>query len=463
MIDEPDEPIVTGTATQAAPEGSRASDGRRRRPVALIAAVGVVAAAGYIGIRQSGDERTVPPPTQTTSPAVGSPGTASAADAVRRAAAGGEVLTALRGAVLAGNKPAFDATLDEQADRGTRRLFTNLGRLPLATLDLRYVGDDDSALTPQRRTALGGNDAWVAQVEVSWRLRDIDPKPARVNMPVTLVSRGPKTYVVSITGSRVVGERVPAWLLGDLKVAKGSRSLVIAIDQDGDQAATYADVLDRAISDVTAVWGRDWRRRVVLYLPKTQQQMERALGARPGSYTKIAAVTTAEADRPAPDAPVRIVANPKLFADLGEQGRRIVLTHETVHVASTATASPVPLWLAEGFADYVAFQAVEVPVESAANELFKAVRSGHGPKRLPDAAMFAASSNQLAQAYEASWLACRMIKEDYGQAKLVRFYLAVHRSKADNRLATAFQQVLGTTQAEFVRDWQRYLRRLADD
>lgn len=471
MIDEPDEPTVAGAANGAVPEGSRApvgplpggSDlGRRRRPVALIAAIGVVAAAGYIGIRQSGDERTVPPPTPTTSPAIGSPGTASAADGVRRAAAGSEVLAALRDAVLRKDRRAFDATMDEQADNRTRRLLTNLNRLPVEALDLRYVGDDDSGLTSQRRKALGGTDAWVAQVEMSWRLRAFDPKPARLNIPVTLVSRGAKTYVVSITGSRVAGERVPAWLLGDLSVAKGSRSLVIAIDQGSGAAKMYAEVLDRAISDVTDVWGRNWRQRVVLYLPKTQQQMERVLGARAGSYSRIAAVTTAEADRPAPDAPVRIVANPKLFADLGEQGRRIVLTHETVHVASTATASPVPLWLAEGFADYVAFKAVKVPTASAANELFRAIRAGRVPKELPGPAMFAASSDQLAQAYESSWLACRLIADEHGTAKLVRFYRAVHASKADNRLAVAFQQVLGTTQAKFVRDWQAYLRDLAD-
>jgi hypothetical protein len=364
--------------------------------------------------------------------------------------------------VLRKDREGFDATIDRQADPRTRRLFTNLNRLPLAALDLRYVGDDESALTPQRRTALGGTDAWMAQVEVSWRLRDIDPKPARVNVPVTLVSRGPKTYVVSITGSRVAGERVPAWLLGDIKVAKGDRSLVIAIDRGGDDPADYAQALDRAISDVTEVWGREWRQRAVLYLPKTQQQMERALGARSGSYAKIAAVTTAEVDRPVPDAPVRIVANPRLFADLGAQGRRIVLTHETVHVASAATASPVPLWLAEGFADYVAFRAVDVPTGSAANELFRAVRAGRVPKELPGPAMFAASSDQLAQAYESSWLACRLIARDYGTAKLIRFYRFVHASKSENRLAAAFQLVLGTTQAEFVRDWQAYLRELAD-
>ncbi len=160
-------------------------------------------------------------------------------------------------------------------------------------------------------------------------------------------------------------------------------------------------------------------------------------------------------------APLRIVANPKLFDELGKQGRRIVLTHETTHVASVATASPVPLWLAEGFADYVAFTAVSVQDESAAKELFKAVRAGKVPKSLPAPEAFAASSTELPLAYESGWLACRLISEREGRDKLVKFYRAVHASKSPTGLADAFRTVLGTTEQEFVADWQKYLKRLA--
>jgi hypothetical protein len=155
------------------------------------------------------------------------------------------------------------------------------------------------------------------------------------------------------------------------------------------------------------------------------------------------------------------VANPKLFDDLGKQGRRIVLTHETTHVASTATASPVPLWLAEGFADYVAFTAVPVQDESAAKELFKAVRAGKVPATLPTPEAFAASSADLPQAYESAWLACRLIAEREGQSKLVKFYRTVHTSKSPTGLADAFKSVLGMTEQEFVAEWQQYLKRLA--
>jgi len=325
---------------------------------------------------------------------------------------------------------------------------------------LRYVSDDAAALTPDRQAELGGTQSWLAQVEVSWQLAGYDVKPARETLPVTFVTRDGKTYAASFSERFVAGQRRPVWALGPIELAKGEHSLVISLDSESE-ARSYVPVADKAVESVTKVWGKGWRQKVVVYLPAKQAQMENVLGAQPNTYTQIAAVTMAELDTPAIGAPVRIVANPKLFVELGKQGRRIVLTHETTHVASTATASPVPLWLAEGFADYVAFTAVPVQDESAAKELFKAVRAGHVPASLPSPEAFAASATELPQAYESAWLACRLIAEREGQDKLVRFYRAVHASKTSAGLADAFKSVLGMTEAEFVAEWQKYLERLA--
>jgi hypothetical protein len=121
----------------------------------------------------------------------------------------------------------------------------------------------------------------------------------------------------------------------------------------------------------------------------------------------------------------------------------------------------VPLWLAEGFADYVAFTAVPVQDESAAKELFKSIRAGKVPAALPGPDAFAATAADLSQAYESAWLANRLIAEREGQDKLVKFYRAVHTSKSATGLADAFRTVLGMTEAEFVAEWQKYLKRLA--
>ena len=428
--------------------------------VALGLAVVVVAGVGYVGLRNVANAPADPGghgvPGQSQTPD-------EASEGVRRAVEGEGVLQRMADAVKSESRGNFMSAIDPQAkvfDDQARTVFNNLGKLPLATFQLRYVSDDPSALEPARKSALGGSESWLAQVEVSWQLTGYDAKPARETLPVTFVTRDGTTYAASFSERFVAGQRRPIWAMGAIDVAKGTHSLVISLNSQAN-ADDYASVADKAVDSVSKVWGKNWRQKTVILLPSKQAEMESVLGAQPGTYTQIAAVTMAELDMPQVGAPVRIVANPKLFDELGKQGRRIVLTHETTHVASTATASPVPLWLAEGFADYVAFTAVSVQDESAAKELFKAIRAGKVPKGLPPPEAFSASSTDLPVAYESGWLACRLISEREGQSKLVKFYRTVHLSKSPTGLADAFRTVLGTTEQQFVADWQKYLQRLA--
>ncbi|HEY3559142.1 MAG TPA: hypothetical protein VGL05_16845 [Kribbella sp.] len=434
------------------------------KKVALGVAVCLVAGAGYAGLQHIADAPADPNGSGAHPPASATPSTPDQAqEGVQRAVAGEAVLQKMADAVENDNRTEFLNTIDPHATAfrtSARTIFGNLSTLPLGTFQLRYVSDDAAALTPDRQAELGGTQSWLAQVEVSWQLSGYDATPARETLPVTFVTRDGKTYAASFSERFAAGQRRPVWALGPIDIAKGEHSLVVSLDS-GAEARSYVSVADKAVESVSKVWGKKWRQKVVVFLPAKQAQMEGILGAKPNTYTQIAAVTMAELDTPAVGAPVRIVANPKLFEELGKQGRRIVLTHETTHVASNATASPVPLWLAEGFADYVAFTAVPVQDDSAAKELFKAVRAGHVPPSLPTPENFAASATELPQAYESAWLACRLIAERDGQDKLVAFYRAVHASRSSTGLADAFKSVLGTTEAEFVVQWQKYLERLA--
>jgi len=464
-------PVVPPTSDQPKPTDDRPQSGGRRIPpsftpiakkVALGLAVCLVAGAGYAGLRKIADAP-ADPNAAGTHPVATSTTPDEAADGVQRAVAGEAVLQKMTDAVENDNRTEFLDTIDPKATtfRATARtIFANLSTLPIGAFQLRYVSDDTAALSPDRQTQLGGTKAWLAQVEVSWQLAGYDAKPAREMLPVTFVTRDGATYAASFSERFAAGQRQPIWALGPIDVAKGDHSLVISLGSESD-AKSYVAVADKAVMSVTNVWGKGWRQKVIVYLPAKQAQMEAILGAEPNTYTQIAAVTMAELDTPQAGAPVRIVANPKLFEELGKQGRRIVLTHETTHVASTATASPVPLWLAEGFADYVAFTAVPVQDESAAKELFKSIRAGKVPATLPAPEAFAASATELPQAYESAWLACRLIAEREGQSKLVKFYRAVHASRSSTGLADAFKSVLGMTEAEFVDEWQQYLKRLA--
>jgi len=59
------------------------------------------------------------------------------------------------------------------------------------------------------------------------------------------------------------------------------------------------------------------------------------------------------------------------------------------------------------------------------------------------------------------WVPVHYLYRGFSQRELVAFYRAVDTSKSSTGLADAFKSVLGMTEAEFVVQWQKYLKRLA--
>jgi hypothetical protein len=203
-----------------------------------------------------------------------------------------------------------------------------------------------------------------------------------------------------------------------------------------------------------------WKGDLVAIVPRSTAQVGALLDARSDSYAGIAAVTsTQDGSQRTTSTPV-IVVNPAEFDRLGPVGAHVVITHESTHAATRANASDLPLWLAEGFADYVGIGAARVPVRRAAGRIIRAVRAHGPPVRLPPDAAFTAGRHGLEATYESAWLACRLIAASYGRQRLLAFYAAAERHPGGVR--AAFRAVLHTTPAQFTADWRRHLRELAD-
>ncbi|CAM5528546.1 hypothetical protein SHIRM173S_13218 [Streptomyces hirsutus] len=157
----------------------------------------------------------------------------------------------------------------------------------------------------------------------------------------------------------------------------------------------------------------------------------------------------------------RVIVNPDAFGLLGDSGRQVVVTHETTHVATRAhTTAATPLWLSEGFADWVGYRGGDrVPAE-AAPELAREVGHGEVPSGLPgdDDFGFTADTDGLARAYESGWMACRLVAEHWGEERLGAFDPGRGRARATGgAVEDAMQRILGTTE-EFTMRWQGYLR-----
>ena len=120
----------------------------------------------------------------------------------------------------------------------------------------------------------------------------------------------------------------------------------------------------------------------------------------------------------------------------------------------------MPLWVAEGFADYVGVGSVDVPLSVSARALIRDVRNFGLPEQLPANSAFQAR-NGIEVVYEQSWLAMRLIARDYGERRLVAFYDEV--LKHPNALGVALRETLGTTKEALTRDWRRELQEIAGD
>jgi hypothetical protein len=130
-----------------------------------------------------------------------------------------------------------------------------------------------------------------------------------------------------------------------------------------------------------------------------------------------------------------------------------------VHVATeAATNTTMPLWLLEGFADYVALRNVDLPVSTTAGQIIDRVRADGPPAALPGSAEFETTTTHLGATYESAWLACRLLADRSGEAALVRLYQKVRGGTA---IGTALQQEFGLSEEELTRLWRGLLTDLA--
>ncbi|MGW6020794.1 hypothetical protein [Streptomyces sp. NPDC055099] len=351
-----------------------------------------------------------------------------------------------------------EAVLDRDAkeyratgsDAGTAA-YDNLREVPLESWQYR--------LTAFRRS---GTRA-TATADLRYRIKGYDSEPLTASRSLTLQERDGRWYVVAERPAKKATQQL--WDQGPVTSVRGAHSLVLGVGRGEREKTTlreYAALADRAVPLVRDAWQGKWPQRVVVMVPKSLDGMAGLLGAPASGYQGIAAVTTGETGGSG-DAPAdRIIVNPEAYGVLGDFGKQVVLTHETTHVATRAqTSAATPLWLSEGFADWVGYRGTGRTAAQAAPELRRAVQGERLPGALPedDDFGFSGDAGKLAQAYEGSWLACRMIADQWGEESLTDFYEAVgERKKRPGAVEDALRDVLDISLEEFTAQWRTYLR-----
>lgn len=387
-------------------------------------------------------------------------------DEERRQAVAG--LVARRAAALAArDRQTWLATVsDPQSPFGRRQaaVFDRMLQLPVSGFGQQGV-EVAGPLTASRASAVGP-DAWVATVHQTYQLAGYDRAPHPYDASYTVV-RTPAGWRFADDSDGPTQQQ--PWDLPGMTVLRSPATLVVG-NTPGDQLRLYLALGDAAHERITMVWGTALPG--VLVAPAQVEELTAQLqrGSAAG-LDQVAAVTDGPLTAGSVAASDRVYLNPQAFARLTTDGRRVVVTHELTHVAVRGTTvRPVPIWLSEGFADYVGLAGLGLSVHTLSGDLLARVRAGSGPTGLPVEGDFDPVRGVIAPTYVAAWLAVTRMADRHGQAKVVAFYRAVAGGLAvDPAVAgepsavarAAFEAVLGTTEEAFVADWLAYLKELA--
>jgi hypothetical protein len=330
----------------------------------------------------------------------------------------------------------------------------NARALGVSGVAFDYVDSVDGALdaSDQRRWGPG---AWVGVVSAQYRLR-ADPGPTQMEIAVTFTrgsGAGDKPAQIAAIGGH--GYRSALWLDGPATIRHQGQVWVIAAGTASPgHYPLYGATAVRQVRRVLPHWRGD----LVLEIPQDTGQLDSVLNADATTYTDIAGVTTTADGSQAPRSPIHVFVNPAVFGTLKPRGAQVVLTHEATHVATRAPLTPMPTWLAEGFADYVALDHAGVPADVAAHQIIARVRAHGLPRRLPSSTDLAPTAPGLGATYEEAWTVCRYLGDAFGERRLVSFYDAV---AGGARLADAFRGSFGVDQAQVVAGWRGWLADLA--
>lgn len=366
---------------------------------------------------------------------------AAAADPTAAAA----TLRGLEDAVAARDPDAADEVAAPGATGLLDAVVANADALDVVDFTARYVDE------------VGGVDdagGWQAAVDLSWRFDGFDAEPVREEVLVRFAPGADGGLGISGVGGG--DRRSPLWLTSPVEVRRSARTLVVATT--AAEADLVAERAEAAVPVVRAVLPQ-WSSGLVVEVPASEGDLDRVLGADEGTYAGIAAVTASVDGSLAPGTPVHVFVNPDVYDDLDPVGGQVVLSHEATHAATDAPLTTgVPLWLLEGFADYVALRDVDLPLSTTAAQIITQVRQSGAPQALPGANEFGSTDSHLGAAYESAWLACRLLADTGGERALVRLYEEVAGGAP---YADRLQALFGLTDAQLTRRWQQRLEDLA--
>ncbi len=343
-----------------------------------------------------------------------------------------------------------------------------LAALPLA--DFGYeLGPEPDLDVPATLGAAYGTDGVRAHiVYLRYAVDGIDDEPTRRPVTALFVERA-GGWLLADDAPEIPGAvtwRGP-WDHGRLHVVEvptsGGRSLVLGPPDRRDLIEAAALELESAVDAVSEVWGDDWPRRALVVATGSREEFTHQVGSNHDGE-EIAAVAVSDAVRPGSTIATgqRIVFAPNAAERLSRAGLRAVLRHELVHIAArTETVDGSPLWLLEGYADYIGYRGTGSTSDGVtaddlrriAPTLVAEMRENGPPDGLPADAEFTAAEGARA-AYETAWSVAAFTADEFGEDTLTSLYRELAAGPVDpDGVDDALRKVVDIGTDDYVSRW----------
>lgn len=382
-------------------------------------------------------------------------------------------LTASRTAAVANNDVnAFLTPVDKNNKAlvdAERRLFGNLAKVPFDQKDWSADNVSDA------RSDSGSAGTWpvTATVAVAFRhkITNVDMRAVveRYVWTVRCASVTDPCVLTAVSGARDSDFTGPAgypapWDVWDLAVERRPHVVVLGPTASAEDLRVRADEAETAAAYDLARWTgpSGVSPGFVITLTRERTTFEKLYSREsPGDWAAGFALPLAAADGTS-------VGGSRVVIDLDEMDQdrefaRVILRHEMVHAMldpiTRADYDQIPLWTAEGFADWVAQADRSIADSYEARAVSAQIKDGKFTGKLPDDDAFAAEDEDVIDAaYNQAHLAVRYLADTYGADKACAFIADVYlgsRSGVDGAVRAA----TGKSLAQFEKDWAEWTRK----
>lgn len=251
-----------------------------------------------------------------------------------------DLIASLNEAVVKRDRSSFDAAFASESPVGQRdQLWSNITQLPLVTFSAAEDG-----LRVEWRVP--------GDIRSAWHLISAPSDCDQGNCVFTALE--PKAQ-----------EPAPIWLVEPVQIHRGDGWSVIQGASARSWSAAVAAARGELLAADLSPLSSDWDSELAVVVPGTKEGFEAVLGATADEFAATGALTWVAdfglekldgAQPAANSAAVRIVTNPATTSTLGDDGLRLLITHEGVHVATNSLGLPAAgrAWVSEGLAETVA-------------------------------------------------------------------------------------------------------------